>query len=101
MSSWISTIAPTSTPHTKVGPEKAGTFRIDEFAAGGQGARLATEGVEDAATANWLRDHGCDIGQGYYFGKPVAADKVLELIEVAVEPAPESRAATARAEAGR
>ncbi len=65
------------------------------------GITVVAEGVEDAATANWLRDHGCDIGQGYYFGKPVAADKVLELIEVAVEPAPESRAATARAEAGR
>lgn len=70
------------------------------------GITVVAEGVEDGATAIWLRDHGCDIGQGYYFGKPIAADMVLGLFDVAVEPAPESRADItradkARAEAGR
>ncbi|WP_407662490.1 putative bifunctional diguanylate cyclase/phosphodiesterase [Mycolicibacterium palauense] len=37
------------------------------------GITVVAEGVEDAATASWLGEHGCDIGQGYYFGRPVAA----------------------------
>lgn len=36
------------------------------------------EGVEDAATANRLRELGCDIGQGYYFSAPLTADEVLD-----------------------
>ncbi len=36
------------------------------------------EGVEDAATANRLRELGCDIGQGYYFSPPLTADEVLD-----------------------
>jgi diguanylate cyclase len=43
---------------------------------------VVAEGVEDAETAAWLRDHGCDIGQGYYFGMPVDAAMVPELIRV-------------------
>ncbi|GAA1432027.1 EAL domain-containing protein [Mycobacterium cookii] len=41
---------------------------------------VVAEGIEDAGTADWLREHGCDIGQGYYFGAPVAASMVPELI---------------------
>lgn len=41
---------------------------------------VVAEGVEDAATADWLREHGCDIGQGYYFGAPVGASETPQLI---------------------
>jgi diguanylate cyclase (GGDEF)-like protein len=41
---------------------------------------VVAEGIEDAATANWLREHGCDIGQGYYFGAPVAASMIPQLV---------------------
>lgn len=41
---------------------------------------VVAEGIEDAGTADWLREHGCDIGQGYYFGAPVAASLIPELI---------------------
>ncbi|UMB68298.1 putative bifunctional diguanylate cyclase/phosphodiesterase [Mycobacterium paraterrae] len=41
---------------------------------------VVAEGIEDAATADWLREHGCDIGQGYHIGAPVAASMVPQLI---------------------
>ncbi len=41
---------------------------------------VVAEGIEDARTADWLREHDCDIGQGYYFGEPVAASTIPELI---------------------
>jgi diguanylate cyclase (GGDEF)-like protein len=44
------------------------------------GVTVVAEGIEDAGTADWLREHGCDIGQGYYFGAPVAASMVPQLI---------------------
>jgi diguanylate cyclase len=44
------------------------------------GVTVVAEGVEDAATASWLRDSGCDIGQGYYFGKPAPAAAIATLV---------------------
>ncbi|RZT14083.1 diguanylate cyclase/phosphodiesterase [Mycobacterium sp. BK558] len=40
------------------------------------GATVVAEGIEDASTADWLRDHGCDVGQGYLFGRPVEAGRI-------------------------
>ena len=34
---------------------------------------MAAEGIEDEATLEILRSSGCDIAQGYLFGKPLAA----------------------------
>jgi diguanylate cyclase (GGDEF)-like protein/PAS domain S-box-containing protein len=42
------------------------------------GLSLVAEGVEEKAQADFLRDLGCDKGQGYYFGKPVPADLFAE-----------------------
>ncbi|MGE0215056.1 putative bifunctional diguanylate cyclase/phosphodiesterase [Mycolicibacterium sp.] len=47
------------------------------------GMTVVAEGVEEAATAVWLRDHQCDIGQGYYFGRPIEAAAVPALVGAA------------------
>jgi EAL domain-containing protein (putative c-di-GMP-specific phosphodiesterase class I) len=41
------------------------------------GLTLVAEGVEDAAGAALLRDMGCDVAQGYYFGRPQPGTDVL------------------------
>jgi diguanylate cyclase len=46
------------------------------------GVTVVAEGIEDAATVAWLRQHGCDIGQGYHLGIPAtAADTARLLLE--------------------
>jgi diguanylate cyclase (GGDEF)-like protein len=46
------------------------------------GLIVVAEGVEDAETSAWLREHGCDVGQGYHFGMPMAASAVTELMTI-------------------
>jgi EAL domain-containing protein (putative c-di-GMP-specific phosphodiesterase class I) len=38
------------------------------------GMRVIAEGVETAEAVDILNELGCDVGQGYYFGRPQAAD---------------------------
>lgn len=40
------------------------------------GMIVVAEGIEDDATATWLRAHNCDVGQGFHFGRPAAADQI-------------------------
>ncbi|APE15475.1 hypothetical protein BOH72_09910 [Mycobacterium sp. WY10] len=42
------------------------------------GMTTVAEGVENAQTAAWLQKHGCDIGQGYFYGAPIDFDTLLE-----------------------
>jgi EAL domain-containing protein (putative c-di-GMP-specific phosphodiesterase class I)/GGDEF domain-containing protein len=37
------------------------------------GCRVVAEGIEDAAALRWLREHGCDIGQGNAISPPLDA----------------------------
>ncbi|MGZ5301162.1 MAG: putative bifunctional diguanylate cyclase/phosphodiesterase [Actinomycetota bacterium] len=37
------------------------------------------EGIETEAEWRFLADHGCALGQGYYFSRPVPADEILAL----------------------
>jgi EAL domain-containing protein (putative c-di-GMP-specific phosphodiesterase class I) len=41
------------------------------------GLRVVAEGVESGAVAARLREMGCDLAQGNYFGEPVEADELL------------------------
>jgi len=43
--------------------------------------RVLAEGVETREQFALLRDQGCDEGQGYYFGRPVGADELAELLK--------------------
>jgi len=44
------------------------------------GLTTVGEGIEDAATATLLRSLGCDIGQGWLFGRPAPADATADLL---------------------
>jgi diguanylate cyclase (GGDEF)-like protein len=44
------------------------------------GLKTVAEGIEDEATINKLVAIGCDIGQGYYWSKPVTQDALSEIL---------------------
>ncbi|PTV95730.1 diguanylate cyclase/phosphodiesterase with PAS/PAC sensor(s) [Rhodobacter aestuarii] len=42
------------------------------------GLRSVAEGIDTPAQEEWLRAHGCDVGQGYHFGRPMPLEKFVE-----------------------
>ena len=44
------------------------------------GLRTAAEGVETAEQAETLRGLGCDMAQGFYFHRPLAAEELEALL---------------------
>lgn len=40
------------------------------------GMKLIAEGVETSAQVEFLAQHGCDLGQGYFFARPMPAEDV-------------------------
>lgn len=44
------------------------------------GIAVVAEGVENAAQASLLRLSGCDVGQGYYFGRPMPARDIPQFV---------------------
>lgn len=38
------------------------------------------EGVEDSAQFLALRRMGCDVGQGFYFGRPMESEEISRLL---------------------
>ncbi len=53
--------------------------------------KVIAEGVEDEAQISFLRAHHCDEIQGYYFSRPLTADKVADKLR-ASNPEPQARA---------
>jgi diguanylate cyclase (GGDEF)-like protein len=52
---------------------------IDTIIAMGHGLKLAViaEGVETEAQADFLREHGCDNVQGYFYDRPMPSDELV------------------------
>lgn len=48
--------------------------------ADGLGLSVVAEGVENADTAAWLREHGCRLAQGYYLSPPLPSAELLSLL---------------------
>ncbi len=42
------------------------------------GLRTVAEGIDTQAQAEWLRDHGCDLGQGYLFARPLSPEVFVQ-----------------------
>ncbi len=43
--------------------------------------RVIAEGVETEEQLDYLREHGCDLVQGFYFSEPVPAEELSELVK--------------------
>jgi diguanylate cyclase (GGDEF)-like protein len=52
------------------------------------GLRSVAEGVEDAHTAQLLREMGCECAQGWFFGRPMDADTATAWLRSQLEPEP-------------
>ena len=64
------------------------------------GMRVVAEGVETAEQRDWLRAAGCDLAQGYFFGRPMAPQDFADWLARPATPAAAARTpATAQATA--
>lgn len=45
------------------------------------GLSVIAEGIETAEVSDWLRNAGCDEGQGYFYGRPIDAGAFEELLK--------------------
>jgi len=41
---------------------------------------IIAEGIEELEQLEWLNNKGCDIGQGFYMGKPMPKEKAFEIL---------------------
>jgi EAL domain-containing protein (putative c-di-GMP-specific phosphodiesterase class I) len=41
------------------------------------GLQVTAEGIEEGSTYLALRELGCDLGQGYFFSKPLAVERLI------------------------
>jgi len=57
------------------------------------GIRVIAEGVENHSQLSFLNAHGCNYGQGFLFGRPLAPEAFAELMHKQIRPQPEWGAA--------
>ena len=46
------------------------------------GLKIVAEGIETKSQFEFLKKNGCELGQGYYFAKPMAFDNLLEYLHL-------------------
>jgi diguanylate cyclase (GGDEF)-like protein len=73
-------------------PESAAIVRAVASLANAIKVPVIVEGIEDAATHATVLGFGCEMGQGWYFGKPMSADQAEQLIKRAPATPPKRRA---------
>ena len=54
--------------------------------------QVTAEGVETEEQLTWLRDEGCDMGQGYLFGKALPAEAFRTLVRAGTVALPDREA---------
>ena len=67
------------------------------------GLPVVAEGIEDHCALEWLEESGCDLGQGYYIGRPMTAPALEQWLregELAPAVLPRSRGASNLDEGG-
>jgi sensor c-di-GMP phosphodiesterase-like protein len=42
---------------------------------------VIAEGIETCEQENFLRKHECDVGQGYYFAKPMDGEAFITFVQ--------------------
>jgi len=45
------------------------------------GYKIVAEGIETKEQELFLKEHGCDIGQGFYFAKPMSSEKIIAFMK--------------------
>lgn len=45
------------------------------------GIQVVAEGVETTSQLNFLRQHGCDVAQGYLISRPIPADQLEQWLK--------------------
>jgi EAL domain-containing protein (putative c-di-GMP-specific phosphodiesterase class I) len=56
------------------------------------GMRVVAEGIETEDLSDRLRDVGCDIGQGWFFGRPMRVEAILAWLNAAADRAKQNAA---------
>ncbi len=56
--------------------DDAAIVRVIIALARSMGMQVHAEGIEQVEQAGFLLEHGCDLGQGYWFGRPVPAEQL-------------------------
>ena len=77
--------------------ETAEIVRIIVMLARGLHLEVVAEGVETQAQADWLKDIGCELAQGYLFSKPVPGEAIVQLLSSAARPSANARSKAASA----
>ncbi len=45
------------------------------------GYKVIAEGIENQEQEDFLREHGCDYGQGFYFSRPLGSEELIDFIK--------------------